>query len=81
MTAEMISSMYPFVLFGVWLITLVVMIAVTSLYKSKNTDWGNFWEVIIITAIMSGALIIFIISSPNQTSHVVDIIKQLFNFK
>lgn len=48
-----------------WLSFFILLPIVAWLLKNKNTNWGRFFLMWVISAVLTGSLLIFLIYSPN----------------
>lgn len=58
-------------------VLILSFILLTTAYKSKKTNWGNFWQVILFSTLIIGISIAFLIVMPEI---LVDMITKLINF-
>lgn len=72
------SQAYFIALLIIWISTLLLNLILTSIFKSSNTNWGKYWLVWFFTAVISGILLFFISSSPEQFINILDSIKGFF---
>ena len=76
---ENLSTMNNSSLFVIWLATLIINAILTAVFKSENTSWGKYWLVWFFTAVISGLLLFYIISSPESFLSIIESIKNLFS--
>lgn len=62
-------------IFLIWVTTLLVFVVMTYAFKSKNTNWGNFWNVLVFTILITGGLVWFMTSSPDSINSFFNQIK------
>ena len=70
-TQIVMANAFIFSLFIVWLSWIIILPIVAWITKAKKT-WGNFWEIYLITAVITGIILMFISSSPNQISNLME---------
>lgn len=58
-----------------WLSFIFFLPIITYAFKSKNTDWGRFWGVWIVLAVLTGIILIWLIMSPNSVMWIMDLFK------
>lgn len=61
-------------------ILLISFIGLTYLYKSKKTNWGNFWQVILFSSIITGIALGFLLFIPETFVSWVTKLKSFFGF-
>ena len=52
-----------------YITTVVLLLSfgiLTYLYKSKKTNWGNFWQVILFSTLIIGILVGFFVAMPDM---------------
>jgi len=65
------ASAYIPSLIILWASSLIIWIIVTLIFKSKNTNWGRFWVVWFFYAVISGIILIALVSSPNFLINII----------
>lgn len=53
-------------LISVWASYVILTPIVTSIFKSKKTNWGNFWLNWVIVSIISGFIVIAFLFMPEK---------------
>ena len=68
---------YPISLITLWVSFIIIFPSFTYLLKSSRTNWGRFWIVWFLSAIVTGMILIFLIISPQQLINIFAEIKNL----
>ncbi len=71
--AQAKSEIYVPIIIIVWVSYLLISPALTWLYKSKRTGWGNYWKVYLGTAILSGIVVGFSIFTPETIANLFSV--------
>lgn len=56
-----IPTYFLYIVVGIFLSCYVVL---TALYKSKKTNWGNFWVVTFFSTLITSIIIFLLVSKP-----------------
>ena len=74
LTEQIIQSraeIYPTALIGIWAVFLLVLFFVTLIIK-ENKKWGDFKWIFISTAIITGIILFFVVSMPEQLNQAIN---------
>ena len=61
-----------FSLLSLYLSFLIIFPIITAMLKTKKTNWGRFFWVWFLTALTTGAILLFLIYSPEIIYSIVD---------
>jgi len=75
--AGYVPSYFLYIITSILFLSFLVF---TSLYKSKKTDWGNFWWVVLFSAIVTGILLCFLVIAPEQFNNWITKLSDFFGF-
>ena len=73
--AGYIPSYFLYIVSGVIFLSFIV---ITALYKSKKTNWGNFWKVVLFSTLISAILIGILTLKPEVIVNAITSIGGLF---
>ena len=75
--AGYVPSYFLYIITSILFLSFLVF---TSLYKSKKTDWGNFWWVVLFSAIVTGITLTFFVLAPEQFNNWITKLSAFFGF-
>ena len=71
-----VPSYFLYIITSVLLVSFLVF---TYFYKSKKTDWGNFWWVVLFSAIVTGITLTFLVIRPELFDNWINKLIGFFN--
>ncbi|GEM_PF-2897814 len=85
MINETITQIIPtgyvpnYFLYIVVTILLLSFVSITSAYKSRKTNWGNFWMVILFSTLIIAIVTGFLIAMPDMFANWITKFTSLFS--
>ena len=70
-----IPSYFLYILSAIIFLSFIV---ITALYKSKKTNWGNFWRVVLFSILITGIIIGILTLKPEVIVNAITSIGGLF---
>ena len=59
-------EIYKIALWMLWASFLIVLPTITWAFKTRNTNWGRFWSVWFLTAVITGIILTGLLLLPDQ---------------
>lgn len=75
------AEIYSIILVVLWSLFLLFNLIITAIFKAsgkKKKSWGDFWGIWVITALVTGIILTFIILYPEKLLLLINNIKELF---
>lgn len=72
------ASVYNFSLIFSWAFFVISFAVLGLIFKSKG-KWGFFWTVWMLSTVLTGVVVIFLVLSPEQVLNFIQSIKESWN--